>query len=79
MSQNSKLKQFLKQADDEVLIELAEMTGVTRSSFVQGDPLSTTFNEGIRSIGLKLLTLADQPELDIIKKSAYNRYRNRQK
>ena len=65
--EQSKLEAFMKTANDEVLAEIAELTGMTATTFISGDPYRSAYQEGIRSIGLKLISMTERPALDINK------------
>ncbi len=56
----TELVKTLKNAPKEALLELAELTALNKTTFVAGEPYQSAYNEGIRSIGLKLLALAEQ-------------------
>ena len=61
------LSKLLKGADKKVFEELAELTGLTRTTFVPGEPYQSAYNEGIRSIGLRLLSIAEKEVVDVTK------------
>ena len=72
----SAIEKLMKSADAEALAELAEMTGVNKTSFIQGDPVSTSYNEGIRSVGLRLIQMTEKEPLDLIKEASRRRFGN---
>ena len=61
------LSNLLKKADKKVFEELAELTGLAKTTFVPGEPYQSAYNEGIRSIGLRLLALSEQNVVDTTK------------
>ena len=63
------LEKFMKGIDAEALSELVEMTGMNRTSFVQADPVSTSYNEGIRNVGLRLLHMLDKQPAEALRDS----------
>jgi hypothetical protein len=79
----SNLEKFIKGIDKEALAELVELTGLNRVSFIQGDPMSTSYNEGGRNIGLRLLHMIDRQPMDALRdaskarisKAAKNRFK----
>lgn len=77
MTELSSLTKLLKGADTDALVELANLTGITKTTFVAGDQHQTAYNEGIRSIGLRLLALTGQEELDLIKEAFRRRFSHR--
>lgn len=68
------LEKFMKSIDGEALTELVEITGLNRTSFVQGDPVSTSYNEGIRNVGLRLLHMIDKQPVEALRDAAKSRF-----
>lgn len=60
------LSKLLKGADKKALRELAELTGLARTTFVASEPYQSAYNEGIRSIGLRLLSMAELDVADVV-------------
>lgn len=75
----SSLEKLLKSADKEALIELASLTGLASTTFVPNDPNQTAYNEGIRSIGLRLLALTEKEVLDVTKDTFKKRFSHKLK
>lgn len=55
---------FGSEAGQRVLTDILYDCGIISSSYVQGDPHSTCFNEGRRSMGLKIL---EKIKIDMMK------------
>jgi len=62
----TELSKLLKGASNGALTELAELTGLSRTTFVPNEPHQSAYNEGIRSIGLKLLALTEHEVQEIV-------------
>lgn len=77
MTELSSLTKLMKSADMEALAELASLTALTGTTFVQGDPHQSAYNEGIRSIGLRLLALSEKEALDVTKEVFRKRFGKR--
>ena len=60
------LSKLLNGATTEALTELAELTGISKTTFVPGEPHQSAYNEGIRSIGLRLLSIAEQDVAEVV-------------
>jgi hypothetical protein len=79
MTELSSLTKLLKSADTEALIELASLTGLAGTTFVQGDPHQSAYNEGIRSIGLRLLALSEKEVFEVTKETFRKRFTHKRK
>ena len=62
----TELSKLLKGASREALNELAELTGISRTTFVPGDVHQSAYNEGIRSIGLKLINMTETEVAEVV-------------
>ena len=65
----TELSKMLKSAPKDALVELAELTGINKTTFVPGEPHQSAYNEGIRSIGLRLLALANMEVEEAVEQS----------
>lgn len=45
---------------EEVLLDLLKFTKVNQPTYIPGDPHTSAFNEGMRRVGLRLLSLTQQ-------------------
>lgn len=72
----TELYKLLKGGNKEFFKELAELTGITRTTFVPGEPYQSAYNEGIRSIGLRLLAIAEQEVVETTRQSYRQRNKN---
>ena len=79
MTELSSLTKLLKSADADALTELAALTGIASTTFVPNDPNQTAYNEGIRSIGLRLLALSEKKVLDVTKETFRKRFSHKLK
>lgn len=60
------LSKLLKGASTDALTEIAELTGISKTTFVPGDAYQSAYNEGIRSIGLRLIHIAETEVADVV-------------
>ncbi len=67
------ITKLLKGASHKVLEEIAEITGLTKTTFVPGEPYQSAYNEGIRSIGLRLISMSQQDLVEVTRQTYKNR------
>ena len=62
----TELSKLLKGANKLVLTEIADLTGLSKTTFVPGDAYQSAYNEGIRSIGLRLIHIAETEVAEVV-------------
>lgn len=75
----SSLTKLLKSANMEALTELATLTALSGTTFVPGDSHQSAYNEGIRSIGLRLLALSEKEVFEVTKETFKKRFSHKRK
>lgn len=67
----------MRGANEKALEELAAMTGMAGTTFVAGETHQSAYNEGIRSIGLRLIALSQKEVLKVTKQTFKSKYTRR--